>query len=184
MWRGDRKGQSFLQYGLLIIVIAAALISMRIYATRSLQERYRQAADVFGQGEQYEPGLTTVSDTVNTQEFVSPDEAGIGVNCNYILARVDDVIQQIDSQKKTVEELESKVSSIESHADELEHPTNVIIRIFYLIFHPDVSAQVEALRSSAAAIRQQIGDLNKNIAALENDIDSDRQQYPQCFEQY
>ncbi len=44
---------------------AAALIAMRVFMVRAVQEKYRQSADVFGQGEQYEPGVTQVTDSLN-----------------------------------------------------------------------------------------------------------------------
>jgi len=47
------KAQSIIEYIAVIIVIVAVLIAMGVYYKRSLQQRYRQAADVLGGGEQY-----------------------------------------------------------------------------------------------------------------------------------
>ena len=48
-------GQSILEYIVVIMVITAALIVVVAYYKRSLQGKYRQAADVFGGGSQYTP---------------------------------------------------------------------------------------------------------------------------------
>ena len=47
--------QSILEYIVVIMVITAALIVVVAYYKRSLQGKYRQAADVFGGGSQYTP---------------------------------------------------------------------------------------------------------------------------------
>ena len=51
-------GQSLLMYCALIAVVVAVLLAMAPYFKRVVQERYRQSADVFGAGEQYEKGVT------------------------------------------------------------------------------------------------------------------------------
>jgi Flp pilus assembly pilin Flp len=52
------KAQSILEYVAVIGIIAAVLIVMGVYYKRAVQGRYRQAGDVFGGGEQYQPGVT------------------------------------------------------------------------------------------------------------------------------
>ncbi len=54
----SKQAQSLLAYVVLTAVIVAALLAMRVYFVRSVQEKFRQAGDVFGAGEQYEPGVT------------------------------------------------------------------------------------------------------------------------------
>ena len=58
----NKRGQSVLEYGLLITALVAALIVMAVYLRFSLQGRVRDSADVFGRGEQYEPGVTVCRD--------------------------------------------------------------------------------------------------------------------------
>lgn len=60
MQRKD-KAQSFLEYAILIAVAAGVLIAMSIYVVRAVQEKFRSSADVFGQGQQYEKGVTVVT---------------------------------------------------------------------------------------------------------------------------
>lgn len=47
-----------MEYAVFIVVLAAALMAIRIYFLRAVQEKYRQSADVFGGGDQYERGVT------------------------------------------------------------------------------------------------------------------------------
>jgi len=53
-----RKGSLTLERAVLIAVVAAALIAMSVYIKRAISGRFRDAADSFGFGRQYEPGVT------------------------------------------------------------------------------------------------------------------------------
>ena len=55
------KAQSFLEYAVVIIIVAAVVVAMRVYFVRAMQEKFRQSADVFGEGEQYHEGVTSVT---------------------------------------------------------------------------------------------------------------------------
>ena len=57
------RGQSTLEYAVLIVVIIAALIAMQVYLKRGLQGRVRQSSDQIG--EQYSPGYTESSQVTN-----------------------------------------------------------------------------------------------------------------------
>jgi uncharacterized protein (UPF0333 family) len=78
--RFHRKGQSILEYSLLLIIIIAAFITMQIYIKRGFQGRWKSAVDDLG--DQYNPAtsnsvytytmrsnsethVTTLRDTVN-----------------------------------------------------------------------------------------------------------------------
>ncbi len=52
MIRPKNKAQSLIEYTILITLAAAALLAVRTFMLRSIQEKYRQGADTFGQGEQ------------------------------------------------------------------------------------------------------------------------------------
>ena len=58
------KGQSTLEYAVLIIVIIAALIAMQVYLKRGIQGRMRESSDQIG--EQFSPGYTTSDRNVTT----------------------------------------------------------------------------------------------------------------------
>lgn len=59
-----RRGQSTLEYAVLIVVIIAALIAMQVYLKRGIQGRMRESSDQIG--EQFSPGFTTSNVTTNT----------------------------------------------------------------------------------------------------------------------
>ena len=56
-----KRGQSTLEYALLIAVIVAGLIAMQVYLKRGYQGRLRESTDEIG--EQYSPGYTTGTTT-------------------------------------------------------------------------------------------------------------------------
>jgi len=59
-----RRGQSTLEYAILISVVIAALLAMAAYLKRGLQGKYKESADDIG--EAFSPGQTTGSITVTT----------------------------------------------------------------------------------------------------------------------
>ena len=61
-----KKGQSTLEYAILIIIIMAALLSIQMYIKRGVQGRFKSAADDIG--DQFSPGNTNV---VRTRRVVS-----------------------------------------------------------------------------------------------------------------
>lgn len=67
-----KKGQSTLEYAVIIAVVVAALVAVQTYVKRGLQGRLRQASDDIG--EQFSPGYTTskrkASSTVTSEETV------------------------------------------------------------------------------------------------------------------
>ncbi len=74
-----RKAQSTLEYSILIIVVAGALLAMTIYIKRGIQGRWRGQIDNFG--DQYDPTVavsnitfTTVGNSVS--ELSIQEEAG------------------------------------------------------------------------------------------------------------
>ncbi|MFY9401807.1 MAG: hypothetical protein WAQ07_00115 [Candidatus Omnitrophota bacterium] len=60
----SRKGQSTLEYVILIGFVVAALIAMGVYMKRGLQGRLRESTDQIGQ--QYSAGNTTGEYTITT----------------------------------------------------------------------------------------------------------------------
>jgi uncharacterized protein (UPF0333 family) len=59
-----KRGQSTLEYAVLIVVIIAALIAMQVYLKRGMQGRMRESSDQIG--EQFSPGSTTSNFWYNT----------------------------------------------------------------------------------------------------------------------
>jgi len=56
--RQKRKGALAIEYAVLVAIVVAALVGMQVYIRRAICGRWREAADTFGHGRQYEPGVT------------------------------------------------------------------------------------------------------------------------------
>ena len=59
-----QKGQSTLEYAILIIIIIGALLSIQVYIKRGIQGRLKDATDDIG--DQYSPGNTNIIKTMTT----------------------------------------------------------------------------------------------------------------------
>jgi cytoskeletal protein RodZ len=57
------KGQSTLEYAVLIIIVIGALLSIQVYIKRGVQGRLKSATDDIG--DQYSPGNTNIRKTVS-----------------------------------------------------------------------------------------------------------------------
>ena len=57
----SKKAAFTVEYVIVIAVIVAALLAMQFYLRRAVCGRIRSAGDAFGQGRQYEPGVTAVT---------------------------------------------------------------------------------------------------------------------------
>jgi len=53
----NKRGQSTLEYGIVIAIVVAALIAMQVYIKRGVQGRLKQASDDIG--EQFSPATST-----------------------------------------------------------------------------------------------------------------------------
>ena len=62
-----KKGQSTLEYAVLIIIIIGALVSIQVYIKRGVQGRLKSAADDIG--DQFSPGNTNVVKTMKTKSY-------------------------------------------------------------------------------------------------------------------
>lgn len=59
-----KKGQSTLEYAILVIIIIGALVAIQTYIKRGVQGRLKSAADDIG--DQFSPGNTNVVKTMQT----------------------------------------------------------------------------------------------------------------------
>lgn len=82
-----KKGQSTLEYAVLIVIIIAALLAMNQYIKRGLQGRLKSATDDIG--DQFSPGNTNYRKTTNTgsQEAQQFGINAIGVQSTVLLNR-------------------------------------------------------------------------------------------------
>lgn len=57
-----RRATFTIEYALLIALIVAALLAMQFYVRRAMCGRLRMTGDGFGQGRQYQPGVTVITE--------------------------------------------------------------------------------------------------------------------------
>jgi hypothetical protein len=65
----SRRGQSTLEYAILIVIVMGALVAINFYIKRGLQGRLRQATDDIG--DQFSPGNTDATRRVVTSARTS-----------------------------------------------------------------------------------------------------------------
>ena len=81
-----KKGQSTLEYAILIIIIIGALLSIQVYIKRGVQGRLKSATDDIG--EQFSPGNTNVFLNKSVTTF-SNDTFTKGVSASRLTADED-----------------------------------------------------------------------------------------------
>lgn len=77
-----RKGQSTVEYAILIIIIIGALISIQVYFKRGVQGRVKDSADNIG--EQYSPGNTRIN-TVTKSHSRTTETFNMGVQRSQLI---------------------------------------------------------------------------------------------------
>jgi len=80
-----KKGQSTMEYAVLIVIIIAALLAMNQYIKRGLQGRLKSATDDIG--DQFSPGNTNVTKktTTGASEAQQFGIVGVGVQSTVLL---------------------------------------------------------------------------------------------------
>ena len=91
------KGQSTIEYAILIIIIIGALLTIQVYVKRSVQGRGKSSADDIG--EQFKPGATNYISEVNS--YSKTRESNEGGNQNVIFT--DDESTNIVSSMNLLE---------------------------------------------------------------------------------
>jgi hypothetical protein len=97
-----RKGQSTLEYAVLIVIIIAALLAMNQYIKRGLQGRLKSSTDDIG--DQFSPGNTNYTKRVTTASNTSEQFgiAGVGVQSTVLnnreITRTNEVLNIINTQ--------------------------------------------------------------------------------------
>jgi len=150
------KAQGFIEYAVVIAVVAAALVAGKVYFTRALMEKHRQGADVLGQGEQYALGVTAEADLDDAgRDYGSIINPQPEVDCNLVNRRVSD--------------LESAAASLRTQANTLEQSANGVG-----IIMGGTSEGADTMREQARILREQADGKEAEAAQYRTD-------YPDCF---
>jgi Flp pilus assembly pilin Flp len=87
----NQKGQSILEYTIILVIILAVLITMKDYIKRGFQGRWKSAAD--DMGDQYDPRFvnssTNYSTEVNSLSLVSVSQTQLGTQNGQYTNRID-----------------------------------------------------------------------------------------------
>jgi uncharacterized protein (UPF0333 family) len=83
----NKKGQSTLEYAILIGIIAAALVTTQVIVKRHYQGKLRESAESMGQ--QFSPGYTT-SDYTTSSYTVSKESTLKGTSATEITEQTSD----------------------------------------------------------------------------------------------
>lgn len=94
---GNRRGQSVLEYGILIAVVVGALIAMQTYVRRAINWRIKTEVDAFTEGEEqhYEPTMTSRLTTATRLT----DESAVGYDATGTTA---DILTETEQESHTV----------------------------------------------------------------------------------
>lgn len=150
-------GQFALEYAVLIIIVVAALLAMRVFMSRAVQERYRVSADVFGQGEQYAKGVTKVTDLDGPTLTVSPPPEK-GPPCALVC----------NSAKVTKEEIKTVEAKIKNLEDQVKLLKEQIEMLEYILQQGEGGAEDDYRRSEE--IKRQINELDGRVVILGREL--------------
>ena len=103
MFRVKTKGQSTLEYVILLGFIVAALIAMGVYMKRGIQGRLRQSTDQVG--EQYSARNTTskytvTTNTSQTENMESGGKTTTNIDTNTQTRVGNETVEGLDSDEK------------------------------------------------------------------------------------
>jgi len=79
----NKKGQSTLEYAVLVVVIIGALIAMQIYVKRGVQGKLRESTDSVG--EQFSPGYTQYSKNSTSYSRTNETQSNTSTGTNIIM---------------------------------------------------------------------------------------------------
>ena len=167
MRKARNKALTTIEYAVLISIVVFALLAMRVYMQRGIQQKYREAADVFGQGEQYERGVTMPRDEdgdtswygdspFNDDTIAPPSDA----TCDQIRAYVDRLARQVETIRSQMEGVRSTIAELEAtmRGEQERNPVAIM------------DQAIADLRERQRLVSDQLNDLVSVKSRLETDI--------------
>jgi hypothetical protein len=186
MKKTDKNGQYFLEYGMIIIIVVAALIAMRVYLMRNIQEKYRQTADVFGEGEQFAKGITKVDNFdkpgVNLQ--ASPSNKNL---CSATFCTVDSMDKKINGydvtkgdppQKKHYMGLLERADLFKDTANQMRAQAAILDEN---VKYAGISQKSAQLKEQAAFFDNQAAELIQEANNVQIEINKLKTDQAECF---
>jgi len=171
-----KSGQSILQYAALIIMIVGAFMAMRTFITRSVQEKYRDSADVFGQGRVYaKGGLTQITSLDGQAAAVTATNQTARRSCADVGNNVADLKNQITALQKVVDNVENNAADSQGLNNEL---TGDIQNLRSSI--KDMLAQAGYNETLASQDRQEADNKLQQADTIKTEIEEIKKANPEC----
>jgi len=184
----QNKAQGLLAYMIFIAVIAGALITMKFFLQRTVQEKYRQSSDVWGEGEQYEPNRTTGgmsgSTWKNRKELCPEAEAkmaGLTAALNNLFQRIQKLLYEIEDLEGRAVALESRKADAEAQAKRLDEELLPAEAEEVRKIEEPLQKEADKLREQAKKRKAKIKILNEEIKNLQKKIQQLKDSNPDCF---
>jgi Flp pilus assembly pilin Flp len=99
IYLNKRKGQSTLEYAIIIAVVVAALVGMQVYMKRGLQGKIKEATDQIG--EQFSPDHTYINSTIISNTYTTENvllEAGRPITKSFSEQnQIRDITENVES---------------------------------------------------------------------------------------
>ena len=102
MQRAHVRGQSTIEFALLIVVVIAALVAMQIYLRNALQGKLRQSSDQIGSQWDADQGEYTITSSASSKRKQTVTTAGVST----------DTTTADDTQTRDVKETVGKDTSL------------------------------------------------------------------------
>lgn len=136
---------------------------------RAVQEKYRQSADVFGEGEQYAKGVTQVVNLddpgtdIAEAEPKRPDTCpGVTANVAKLESEIKDLGEQADSMLASAAQTEASLPMLQQRVDAL-------------------TAEAGQKETQARDLRKQALELTTQADEKQKQVDSYKKDYTHCF---
>lgn len=145
---------------------------MRVFIIRAVQEKYRQSADVFGQGEQYAKGVTVVTNLDGPMTTLLLPPPGPTHSCSFVASRVAGLEKEIADLKALADSLDKSGGDIEATLLGLKEQSAAM------------TAEANQKEAQANDLRTQAAAKTAEADAKQIQIDKNKSDYPACFGYY
>lgn len=172
--RKDRA-QSILTFAVILAMAVLALVTMRTYFTRAVQERYRQSADALGEGDQFEKNRTLEMYSGNTWKNEK-------INCPQIITKAKSLEETIIVLKHRAEALKKDAKNLEGRAKKLDDRVKAINIEIKALEAKGLSTEAGELKKLVASFEQESQRLKKEAQKMKDKADacSKEQEAVQC----
>lgn len=186
--RRKNKAQSILTYLFLIVAAVVAILAMRIFLSRTVQEKYRQSFDVWGEGEQYKHGSTAA-------QYWGSSWENIKLKCPEVQSQVEALEKQIITLEARIIELEreaefflARAAALRNRAADVQREVDRLRqrglddeanRLAQMI--PHLLNEAEEMERLAQERRQKAQQCREDIERIKQQIQEIKANYPQCF---